>query len=245
MGPADLLEHVRDDPLIGFAFEGRRAIADGPFGPVAAEPPPMSKDEFIEVLLRWITEGAMACSTDGTVTLTDNTMIDSRPSPFGNTAVRNKIDASVFIKSEVATSDLRYDETSTFVFRPVTPGCTATSNGELHFTAEGKPTTRYEINIGPDGTYRMRFLLGSIDGQFEVVVKEVLCRPPERRRDESTDSSTELRFGVEEQTLLPPPPTEPSLLILRGSTTEAIDDFAGAGVLSGGEQTISWDIVIR
>lgn len=243
--PEDLLAHVRQDGLIGFAFEGRRAIADGPFGPVDPEPPPMSREEFAGLLLRWITEAAMACSTDGTVTLADNTMIDSRPSPFGNTAVRNKIDASVLIKKEVPTSDLRYDESSTFVFRPVTPGCTAVSNGDLHYTAEGKPETSYEINILPGGKYRMRFLLGSLDGEYKFVIKEVLCRPPERRSEELTDQSTELRFGVEEQNLLPPPEGQPSLLILRGSTTESNDVFRPAGVISGGEQKIIWDIVIQ
>jgi hypothetical protein len=246
-GPMNLLEHVRDDPLIAFAFEGRRAIADGPFGPVAPEPPPMSKDEFIEMLLRWITEAAMACNTDGTVTLTDNTMIDSRPSPFGNTSVRNRIDASVFIKSEVPTSELRYDETSTFVFRPVAPGCAPTSSGEVHFTAEGKPAARYEIEIGPGNTYRMRFLLGAVEGKTDLAYREQLCRPPQARREQlPTEPATDLRFGLDEwQTALPPPPGEPGVLILRGSTSVPNDDFTGSVVVSGGERKITWDIVIR
>jgi hypothetical protein len=242
MGPETLLTHVREDPLIGFAFEGRRAIADGQFGPVDADPPRMSKEEFVGVLLRWIGEAAMACSTDGTVALTDNVMLDSAPSPFGRTQVRNAIDAKVAIEREVATSDLRYDETSSLVFRPVAPGCSPTSTGEVHFTAEGKPGANYEIQIGPNSTYRMRFLLGSIEGKSDIVYREELCRPPSGWRESLDEPATELRFGLDEWHTAE---QDRSKLILRGSTTIPNDFVTGGSFISGGERKITWDIVIQ
>lgn len=243
MGPQSLLQHVREDPLIGFAFEGRRAIADGPFGDIDAEPPPMSKEEFAGMLLRWIGEAAMACSTDGTVALTDNVMLDSAPSPFGKTQVRNAIDAKVGIEKEVATSNLRYDETTTFAFRPVAPGCKPTSDGEAHFRAEGKPVTRYQIEIGPNLTYRMRFLLGAIEGATDFAYTEQLCRPPQTRREElPTEPATELRFGLDEWHTAE---QERSKLFLRGSTTIPNDFVTGGSFISSGERKITWDIVIQ
>lgn len=206
----------------------------------------MSQEEFAGMLLRWIGEAAMACSTDGTVVLTDNVMIDSPRSPYGKTQVRNAIDAKVAIEREVATSDLRYDETSTLAFRPVAPGCSPRSDGEAHFTAEGKPETRYEIQIGPNSTYRMRFLLGAVEGKTDFTYTEQFCRPPREFSEQLTQPATELRFGLDEwRTALPPPENNPGHLILRGSVTVPNDDFNGAGFVSGGERKITWDVVIQ
>jgi hypothetical protein len=246
MGPPALLHHVREDFLIGVAFDGTRALG-GAYEPVTPEPPPMTKEEFATLLTRWITEAAMACGTDGTVDLTDNVTLDSPRSPFGKTTVRNKIDASIFIKSEVATAELRYDETSTFLFRPVAPGCAPESSGESHFVAEGNPAARYEIQIGPGRKYRMRFLVDAVDGKAELTYREQLCRPPSGRREVLPEEpGTALRFGLDEwHTALPPPENDPNLLILRGSTTIPNDDLNAFGFVSSGERKITWDIVIR
>jgi hypothetical protein len=240
--PAALLDHVATDTLISFAFEGKRAIADGPFGPVTAEPPPVSREEFTSLLERWITEAAMACSTDGNVVLTDNVTLDSPRSPNGKTQVRNAIDAKVTIERDVATADLRYDEISTLVFTPKAPGCSPVSTGTATFTAEGKPETDYEIQIGPNLTYRMRFLLGPIPGKTEFAYVEVLCRPPQVRGDSSSEPATDLRFGLDEWHTAE---TDRSKLILRDSTTIPNDDLGAFGFVSGGERKISWDIVIQ
>ncbi len=190
--PPELLEHVRIDPIIDFAFEGKRAIADGPFGPVTAEPPPMSKEEFTSLLERWITEAAMACSTDGTLTLTDNVTLDSPRSPNGKTTVRNKIDASIFIKSEVATSELRYDETSTFVFTPVGAGLRPQVGAARRISWPKEPPRR--------GMRSKSARVGSTEcvsswtrstGRQSSSYREQLCRPPSRRREELADPSTD------------------------------------------------------
>jgi hypothetical protein len=244
MAPPQLLHHMREDFLIGVAFEGTLALdATYEFAP---DPPKMSRDAFAALLERWITEAAMACSTDGTLTLTDNLTLDSPRSPYGKTAIRNKIDASIFIKSEVATSELRYDETSTFVFTPVAPGCAPRSEGEAHFVAEGTPAARYEIQIGPGRKYRMRFLVDAVDGKADFSYVEQLCRPPSTGGESLEEPGTALRFGLDEwHTALPPPEHEPNLLILRGSTTIPNDDLNAFGFVSGGERTITWDIVIE
>jgi hypothetical protein len=245
MAPPELLHHVREDFLIGVAFDGTRAL-DAAYE-ATPDPPPMTRDAFAALLERWITEAAMACGTDGTLVLTDNLTLDSPRSPFGTTAVRNKIDASIFIKSEVATAELRYDETSTFVFTPVAPGCAPRSSGEAHFVAEGHPAARYEIQIGPGRKYRMRFLVDAVDGKAEFTYREQLCRPPSGRRESLPEEpGTALRFGLEEwHTALPPPEEDPNLLILRGSTTIPNDDLNAFGFVSGGERKITWDIVIE
>jgi hypothetical protein len=246
MGPQNLLEHVQNDPLIGFAFEGRRAIdGQSPFAPVDAEPPPIDRAAFAALLTRWITQAAMACNTDGTVVLTDNVTIDSAPSRFGSTSVRNSVDATINIKSEVATSELRYNDTSTSALEAPMPGCTAKESAEVQSTAEGRPDTKYEIDMGPGGVYRMRFVLGSIDAQTVFSSKEDLCRPTRRRREQlPTEPTTALRFGVEGQQAQRSP-TDASVWILKGSTTVPNNAFAAAGLASGGERKVTWDIVIR
>ena len=242
-GPSGLLEHLSNDALIGFAFEGRRAIYGGPLEP-PAEPPPMSRAEFVDLARRWITEAVMACRTDGTVALADNVVLDSAPSPFGKTSVRNAIDAKIVIEKDVATSSLRYDETTTFAFRPVAPGCKPTSDGEAHFTAEGKPVTRYQIEVGPNLTYRMRFLLGAVEGQTDFAYTEQLCRPPQGRREQlPTEPATELRFGLDEWRTAEQ--GQFGSLTLRGSTTVPNDFVTGGSFISSGERKITWDIVIQ
>jgi hypothetical protein len=246
MGPQNLLAHVRDDPLIDFAFKGAKAIdGQSPFAPPDVEPPPIDKAAFADLLTRWITEAAMACQTDGTVVLIDNVKIDTVPSPFSSTSIRNEVDATIKIKSEVATADLRYTDKSTGEITAPTPGCTAKASAEVQSTAEGKPDTTYEIDIGPGGVYRMRFFLGSIEQQTGFDSKEDLCRPTRRRREQlPTEPTTELRFGIENQQAQTEP-SEPSVWILKGSTTVPNDQFAAAGVISGGERKVTWDIVIR
>ena len=87
--PEQLVEHVQNDALINFAFIGNKGMDDqSPFSPVDIEPPPMGKPEFVNLLTRWITEAAMACSTDGTVILADKTTMDVPLAPFGGASVR-------------------------------------------------------------------------------------------------------------------------------------------------------------
>ena len=58
----NLLVHVDKSIDIELGFEGRRGIDErSPFGPVDAEPPPMSKAEFLAAARRWVEQGKMAC----------------------------------------------------------------------------------------------------------------------------------------------------------------------------------------
>jgi hypothetical protein len=247
MGPDSLLEHVTTDPLIGFAFEGRRAIdAQSPFAPVDAEPPPIDRAAFAALLTRWITEAAMACSTDGTVVLADKVTMDMTLSAFGGASVRKSVDATIDIKSEVATSKLRYKEesTSSAAMAP-TANCKAKESAEVQSTAEGSPDTKYQIDIGPGGVYRLRFFLGSIEAETGYSAKADLCRPLHRRSGQlPTEPTAEQDFDVQGQQAQRSP-TDASVWILKGSTPVANNGFAMPGVTSRGERTVTWDIVIR
>jgi hypothetical protein len=246
MGPDSLLEHVTTDPLIGFAFEGRRAIdGQSPFAPVDAEPPPIDRAAFAALLTRWITEAAMACSTDGTVVLADKVTIDMPLSPFGGASLRKSVDATIDIKSEVATSELRYTEKATSVAAASLPRCKAKDSAEVQSTAEGRPDTKYQIDIGPGGVYRLRFFLGSIEAEAGYSASADLCRPLHRRGGQlPTEPTAEQEFDVQGQQAQRSP-TDASVWILKGSTPVANNGFAMPGVTSRGERTVTWDIVIR
>ena len=240
--PEQLVEHVQTDALIAFAFEGNKAMDDqSPFSPVDLEPPPLTKPEFVNLLTRWITEAAMACGTDGTVTLDDSVKLDSQ-SAFSKTKTRNETTAHIDIKKDVATSDLHYDEASTASIETTLPGCPAKEGAEVHFKADGRPDTSYEINILPNNTYRMRFTLGAIEGETVWSYKEQLCRPGRRGREKlPTESTIPLRFGVENQALQESAEHE---LILKGSATVP-DNMSVGPVVSSGGRKVTWDIVVK
>ena len=112
----------------------------------------------------------------------------------------------------------------------------------MHFKADGAPDTRYEINILPNNTYRMRFTLGGIEGQTVWSYKEQLCRPGTSGREKlPTETTIPLRFGVEEQVLQENAEHE---LILIGSATVP-DNMSVGPVVSSGDRKITWDIVVK
>jgi hypothetical protein len=240
--PEELVEHVETDALIDFAFIGNKAMDDqSPFSPVDIEPPPLTKPEFVNLLTRWITEAAMACGTDGEVTLDDNVKLDSR-SAFGESKTRNETTAQIQIVDDVANSELHYGEASTASIETTLPGCPAKEGVEVHFTADGSPDTSYEINILPNNTYRMRFTLGAIEGQTVWSYKEQLCRPGTRGREKlPAESTIPLRFGVEDQVVQENSEHE---LILKGSTTVP-DNMSVGPVVSSGDRKLTWDLLIK
>jgi hypothetical protein len=245
MGPALLLEHVTTDPLIGFAFEGKRAIdSQSPFAPMEAEPPPIDRAAFAAVLTRWITEAAMACSIDGTVELVDKLEMDAALAPFGGAAVQKSVAAAIDIKNGVATSTLRYTEKSTSKATALIPGCKVGQSAEVQSTAEGKPETKYQIEMGAGGVYRMQFFLGSVEAHTDFSSKGNLCRPVNRRRGQlPAEPTEELEFGVENQHA-ERMPGDPGVWILKGSMPVA-NKMDLSGVTGRSERTVTWDIVIR
>ncbi len=244
--PEELVEHVQNDALIDFGFKGTAGMDDqSQYWPPELETPPLAKPEFVNLLTRWITEAAMACSTDGTVVLADKTTIDMTLSPFGGASVRKTVDATIDIKNGVATSKLRYTETSTSAVTAPTQPCRAKDNAEVQSTAEGNPDTKYQIEMRPGGMYRMRFFLGSIEAQTDYAAKAGLCRPIIKRKGQlPTEPTAEQEFSVEGQAQ--PSPTDPGAWILKGSTPPVANNgFAFAGATGRSERTVTWDIVIR
>ena len=240
--PEQLVEHVQNDALIDFAFKGTAGMdAQSDFWVVDLEKPPKTKPEFVNLLTRWITEAAMACGTDGKLTLDDNVKLDSR-SAFGKGKTRNETTAKIQIVDDVPDSELHYDEASSASIKTFLPGCPAKEGAEVHFKADGTPDTRYEINILPNNTYRMRFTLGPVEGQTVWSYKEQLCRPGTSGREKlPIETTIPLRFGVEEQVLQESANHE---LILKGSATVP-DNMSVGPVVSSGDRKIAWDIVVK
>ena len=240
--PEQLVDHVQNDALIDFAFKGTAGMDEqSSFWPPELEKPPLGKPEFVSLLTRWITEAAMACGTDGTVTLDDSVKLDSRTA-FGKGKTRNETTANIRIDDDVAKSELHYDEASSASIKTMLPGCPAREGAEVHFKADGTPDTRYEINILPNNTYRMRFTLGPVEGQTVWSYKEQLCRPGTRGREKlPTESTIPLRFGVEDQVLQENAEHE---LILKGSATIPGNMSAGP-VVGSSDQKVTWDLVIK
>jgi hypothetical protein len=245
--PEQLVEHVQNDALIDFAFKGTAGMDEqSQFWPPELETPPLTKPEFVNLLTRWITEAAMACSTDGTIVLAEKVTIDMPLSPFGGASVRKSVDATIDIKSGVATSKLRYKEESTSAAAIAALPCKAKDNAEVHSSAEGKPDTQYQIDIGPGGVYRLRFFLGSIEAQTGYSAEADVCRPIHRRRGElPTEPTAEQEFDVQNQQA-ERSPTDPGVWILKGSTpVDSNKGLAMGGATIRGERTVTWDIVIQ
>jgi hypothetical protein len=75
---AVIMHHLSEDERIDMAFEGMRGIDDSsPEWPVDAEPPPMSKADFLAAAARWIGEGGMGCGPGWSGTLTYTHTISS------------------------------------------------------------------------------------------------------------------------------------------------------------------------
>jgi hypothetical protein len=246
--PEQLVDHVQNDFLIDWAFKGNLGMDEqSPRWPAGeeldgtAKKPPLKKPDFVNLMTRWITEAAMACGTDGTVTFDDNVKLDGK-TPFGKSKVRNETTATIKIENDVAKSDLHYDEASESSIKTVLPGCPAREGAEVHFKADGEPDTRYEINILPNNTYRMRFTLGAIEGETVWSYKEQLCRPGTSGREKlPTEKTIPLRFGVERQTF---EENAEHHLVLDGSTT--VPDNLGVGnFVSSGDRKLKWHIVVR
>jgi len=240
--PEQFLDHVQNDALIDFAFKGDAAVDNqSDHWPVELEKPPLDKPAFVKLVTRWITEAAMACGTDGTVTLDDTTKLDSRTA-FAKSKTRNETTANIRIDDDVAQSELHYGEASDAKISTMLPGCPARESVEAHFKADGRPDTSYEINILPNNTYRMRFILGPVEGQTVWSYKEQLCRPGTRGREKlPTEMTIPLRFGVEDQV---PHENEKHELILKGSATIPYDMSVGP-VAGSNEQKVTWDLVIK
>ncbi len=244
MGPIRLIEHARADHLIGFAFEGRRAIDAGPFAPMDAEPPPMGQAEFVQLLDGWITEAAMACGTNGTITFEETQRAATPPGVMFQTMVRTAtVAATVDIRLDRATADLRYEVLTRDVQEVVTPACTAHQDQEERFLAQGGAEATYEVNIEPGGAYTIRFEVPSIQGAFALTYNADFCgfarttrTDPEQAR--STPPVTWVISGQAERG------TEPGILILKGSTTVPIDYTGVPGLVGGGERKLTWHITV-
>ena len=115
----------------------------------------------------------------------------------------------------------------------------------MQSAAEGSPDTQYQIDMRPDGKYRMSFFLGSIEAQTDYSEKADLCRPLRKQSGKlPTEPTAEQEFSVEGQAQLSP--TDPGAWILKGSTPPpANKGIALPGVTSRSERTVTWDIVIR
>jgi hypothetical protein len=240
--PEQLVHHVQTDTLIDWAFKGTAGMdGNSDYWPVELEKPPMDKPAFVNLLTRWITEAAMACGTEGTVTFDDTVKLDSKTS-FGKGNVRNETTATIRIEDDVAKSKLHYDEASETKLRTMLPGCPARESVEAHFRAEGEPDTRYEINILPGDNYRMRFILGPLEGETVWSYKEQLCRPGSRGREKlPTEKTIPLRFGVEGQKAEENAEHD---LVLEGST-DVPDELGVGGFVSSGSRKLTWRIVIH
>jgi hypothetical protein len=67
---AAFVSHIAGDDLIGLAFVGQKGIGDdSAFAPVAAEPPPMSRDDMVAAANHWVTDGKAGCGSawNGTI----------------------------------------------------------------------------------------------------------------------------------------------------------------------------------
>ena len=164
--------------------------------------------------------------------------------PFGGASARKSVDATIDIKSGVATSKLRYSEMSTSAATALAPRCKAKQSAEVQSVAEGAPDTRFQIDIGPGGAYRMSFFLGSIEAQTDYSSATEMCRPMRKRSGElPTEPTAEQEFSVEGQAVRSP--TDSGVWILKGSKPVTNNGIAVAGVTSRGERTVTWDIVIQ
>ena len=93
--------HLQHDAFIGLAFVGRRGNA---VGQVFAQPPPMSRPEFVRAYRTWVRDGGGACSAwEGTITRTETIASDTMPGSGPNSRNITRLGDQVFFSWQTGT----------------------------------------------------------------------------------------------------------------------------------------------
>src|SRR6266542_894486 len=106
-GPSGVLFHLKEDGNVGLAFEGRKGMdSQSEFWPVDAEPPPVSRNDLVELARQWITQAAGACDLNGTITITE-TLQGSRTVSLGASAIGSGTTTQEESGSRTVTAEVR------------------------------------------------------------------------------------------------------------------------------------------
>jgi hypothetical protein len=110
---ANFVSHITNDDLIGLAFVGQRGVGDdSAFGPLAPDPPPMSREEMIAAAKHWVEDGKAGCGSawNGTIKKT-STLKTHSESPATRVILDGASDTSVAvtITDGQATATMHYE----------------------------------------------------------------------------------------------------------------------------------------
>ena len=155
--PGHIINHVQKDPLIGLAFAGRRAnaIPDSE----RADPPPMKRPVFVDLVRHWVTDAAMACDLNGTISITE-TLSGSRTltqTPAGGAAVTMSQEESgtrtvtVDVQHGKATVKAEGSGKAQTVQRTDVGGCVVTITNDNAATSSGEGEGQLSLKIAPGG----------------------------------------------------------------------------------------------
>jgi len=156
-----LRSHLMGDELIGFAFVGRRGDATE-----RADPPPMTRGEFLAAADHWLEQGWGKCGRwEGRITQTEIFAANygyPMPGNVGRVNVNESAGSQIEITRDagVTKGTFRMSGQSTLVQTMYLDGCTATttSRGSWGSMTPADTDVSLTIKVAEDGSYAIRFV---------------------------------------------------------------------------------------
>jgi hypothetical protein len=216
--PESVALHLENDELIGLAFIGRRGNA---VEKQYAQPPPMSRADFVRAYRTWVRDGGGICSSwQGTITRTETIATDTTPGSgpnmhnmmrMGDTKIfswqQGRHTYTINIKDGVATVATTHDGELHHKTVTRSENCEATTHVRVAYgLVSSQPPSTYAVpgTTGPlvatgEGSVRVGL---AADGSYRIHVV-----PPRETTQKTTTTTTTTTCGSIPQV---PPGTDTS-----------------------------------
>lgn len=170
--PSSLVRHFQEDPRIKLGFVGLRGMDErSPAWDVVqpAEPPPLTHEQFLAALRKWVQIGGGSCGWTGTITYVRKEITD-QPLPSGTYHEESEVETRLDVTANHATGTARFTGNSRGQ-RPAHLMCTlANGTGQVALPLMGSKQAATETTSGtandtgtvrvvrtPDGRYSLNF----------------------------------------------------------------------------------------
>jgi len=159
-GRASFLDHLDRDSLVILGFLGMSGGAGGP-----ADPPPLTKKEFIDTATVWLDEGMASCVRDGEIEQTEEVNSDFTQRPKPNATIQyqqhGKRESSVTLaggqyRIKITASGFRRETTTIHATTPQGAPCTTVMIIDEQYASATQGSAAVVTNVRPSGDYTIQ-----------------------------------------------------------------------------------------